>query len=58
MNVEWAELLEQRALQGGGWVVPRIRALSSWAGRFLNVKCPNPLPEFWHLPEDGDQGSP
>lgn len=41
---------EQEGLTVGevGWV-PRIRGLFSWAGHFLNVEFPDPLPESGNL---------
>lgn len=53
---EWSSLTSKLYRGVVGWV-PRIRGLFSWAGHFLTVEFPNPLPEFWHLAEVGNQGS-
>lgn len=56
INVERAELPTGELYGGDGWG-PSIRGLVSRAGRFLSVKFSNPLPEFRHLAEAGNQGS-
>ena len=54
--MERAELATGELYGGDGWG-PSIGGLVSRAGHFLSVKFSNPLPEFRHLAEAGNQGS-